>query len=139
MKISTKSWHFRLNQLVNENKAGEILMFGTTLCPYFWLTVRSLLSIGMYLALLVALFIILIAAPVAFYWYPSALGGAGLIIWGVAAVMYLLTVFPKQVAEWLNKKYPGETTIEKKPNILVEYIKAKKAKFCPIVEVVRED
>ena len=54
----------------------------------------------------------------------------GTLCWLFVIAYYITDIIQK----FIEKKYREVYTKEKKPNILIEYIKAKKEKYCPRIE-----
>lgn len=130
MIIKKTSWHYKLIKWCGHTPSDS-------LCPY----VRQIL-----MALALSLFLIVIASCVfvVFVWNPlhvlAALMGivsitpnalmVGLIAWAVYAVAGI--VFG---GKYLRKKYRERNpVVEKEPNIVMAYLKAKKDKFCPSID-----
>ena len=138
MKISANAWHFKLYCLMRQgwdDDAGPfvvpLILLGkrhlnrryspTTLCKYFWSTLLLTLIFP-----IVLIFISILAAVV---------------------IPFIWTFF-KIKDDWWNEptrkkkrdfeKYTkyDETKKEKTPNLLVEFVKAKKSKVCPLIEIV---
>lgn len=137
MEINPTSWHFRAIKYAYRMKAYDYQQWGTTLCGYFWSVFFACLTI--FAKLLVVFFILwlLVYNPISYLWAPTVEKLMIAIIWGCAlgfAVfafggMYLI----QKYRSWSEKRPVKK---QKQPNILVEYIKARKEKFCPIVKIV---
>lgn len=138
MKISTNSWHYKVlgwafKCSVRHDNVG--------ICKYFWMVVASLfwyviLSLGAISA--VAVFSGWI--PILLWqWYTGVMVSqdffefslAMFTVLSLGAGASLLVVFGKPLLRKRKRKEP--------PNILFEYVKAKKQKVCPLVEVVDDD
>ena len=114
--IKRTSWHYRLNNKMDIN----VEHYGMNLCKYFWTTVWNTL-----LMLLLAL---------------SALTLFGVLVYLLIteiplAILFTLfaacIVFPATAIHYFRKIFPN-TTIPT-PNLIKEYIKAKKEKYCPMI------
>jgi predicted membrane protein len=127
MIIKKTSWHYKLIQWFGHTPSDS-------LCPY----VRQIL-----LAFALSLFLIAIASCIfiVFVWNPlhvlAALMGIvsinanalmiGLVAWAVYAIVGIV-----MGGKYLRKKYREKNpVVEKEPNIVMAYIKAKKDKICP--------
>ena len=119
MKIKRNSWHYKVRNWGSYEKRHD------SLCVYFWCVVGSIafwvtittIAIGVMIALCILLF------------EPQVTH-----IWIAILFVGLSAFLPWYTITQLRQKYqspqlPGE-------NILVEYIKTKKAKICPIIEYV---
>jgi hypothetical protein len=156
MKVNKSSWHYRLMNYFNFKITDDLdYNRNVTLCRYFWNVVGSLISllggvlVGIAVAgiMCLALFAFLIA-PISyltqsyfgFGWdFATDLGFIMIwIIWVIvpffmgleATIKGNMKVFPN----WMKIK-PPEPAPDNKPNLLVEYVKAKKSKFCPLIEL----
>ena len=115
MKISTKSWHYRLNSfLINGQLKSQ------SLCNYFWRTLASVFVVTFILLTSLAIFVVgpivaIVTWNVA-YLAPT-LGGVG---------MYLFLCILANLDEF-------DSRIAKK-GLLPSYLKAKKDKVCPLIE-----
>lgn len=159
MKVNKNSWHYKLMNYFNFDIIDD-LEYGSnvTLCRYFWNTVGSIIVllgailVGICVAGLLSLVLLaFVIAPISyltqsyfgFGWdFATELGALMIwIVWvGVPLCMGLeatvkgkIKVFPN----WMKVKLP-EPVPNTKPNILVEYVKAKKNKFCPLIELDKE-
>lgn len=134
MKISEQSWHYRLLNFCNYTPQRS-------LCLYFWQVVWSVLTTTVavcIMTILAALFLYMMAMPVlAFLGVVTPGGYICVILW----VVVLAGIFEDQI----KNKYRDWQFREKKerkesePNILSEWIKAKKNKVCPTIEFTRGD
>ncbi|WPH64703.1 hypothetical protein [Vibrio phage vB_VpaP_SJSY21] len=134
MKISKNSWHYKLNSKVHgKYTIGHI----NNLCEYVRRLFTSLLLL---LFIFVALVVLIFIAVVPIIGVFSELSGPMLstqiigtgcyIIMGIAGIVIgAANLFDKISCSMKSKK--GK---KKEPNIFVEYIKAKKSKFCPTIE-----
>lgn len=162
MNINRSSWHFKLLDKL-DFKISRRLKYEdevVTLCQYFWNVVAGVIigaTIGFIIAFLVlgSLFILssILTGLVVFFgasWLPvleydSFMFGQHSV--GLALSFFLSVAFIWQTAidqvkegkivpQWLK---PSKQEItpkqETKPNILFEYVKAKKNKFCPVVKL----
>ena len=139
MKINKKSLWFQWHEIF-ETSSYKRLERGDSvnLCIYFWQGVMYLVYIAVVLvtALVCTLCILaFLSGPYTGYWGPGEVSELGAILTyallvvmcttgAIAYYLDMMEVFPK----WLKF---GES----KPNTLVEYLKARKAKFCPMIEL----
>ena len=128
MKVSTNSWHYRLHKFL-QNEIPK------SLCAYFWKLVFSVLHITV---AFIGVCFFLTCIGVLILWYPFEISGYKLIhpiievivafITGLGAsglTMYLVYL--------AKSKYSDETTPD---SVLMSYFKSKKAKVCPIIEII---
>lgn len=161
MIVSKNSWHFKLNSNWGGHDTRYDLSKGCSmsLCKYFWETVKSL--IGLLLACvcttaLIGLVGYVVLAPITlmfssftgiwwdiqkYYEFGLLIMLAVILVSPLVAIFATLfgpmKVFPKwfPVDKWVGMAVTkAAPTAPKKVNILVEWIKAKKSKVCPIVE-----
>lgn len=111
MKISTKSWHYKLNSFLATDQLRP-----QSLCSYFWRTVASTFMVTLVLAIFVAGPIAAIVTLDRAYIIP-VLGVAGTYLF--FCILANLAEFGSHVA---------------KKGLLPSYLKAKKDKACPFVE-----
>jgi hypothetical protein len=155
MKISKNSWHYKLNKLA-QTAACYDLSYGMSLCQYFWYTVFAVLKIigtvavGLFMLFAVSfIFYVFVLTPINSLSYLLFDLGfdtdieVGIIILIAELVLITLAgllaaargeidVFPKWFKFKTNKPKQDK---ESKPNLIFEYIKAKKAKVCPLVKL----
>ena len=159
MKVNKSSWHYKLMDYFNFDIIDD-LRYGdnVTLCRYFWNVIGSLLValLVTFVAVGVAgiaslLLMVCIIAPISylsqsyfgFGWdFASEMGVT--MIW-ITWVLVPLGMGVDAVAKKQMKIFPSWMKIKllppaasSKPNILVEYVKAKKNKFCPLIELDKE-
>lgn len=159
MKLSKDSWHVKLNKEYGIDRVKWNIHYGTptSLCDYFWSTVMvicllTLLCTAFTLGVGAVLYGILclsglLFSPATGIWFDFIVYdmGIGLLIisfvYGV--VQFIIGLFNKEV-RWFPKyitkyfKTPENTKVlneNKKPNLFIEWVKAKKAKVCPLVEI----
>lgn len=158
LEISRNSWHYRMTYtafattFVNQKPPVD-------LCTY----VRQFIKAGLLYAVLglalcgAILDITLFAVygnewPVAkdysfmafLLWSVVILGWLGLGIFAFIATLYMVAIggeaFNEYVSEPIQRKIDNKRfergIVEPKPNIFIEWFKAKKEKICPLVEIV---
>lgn len=128
----------------------------TSLCPYFWLTVLSVLitpvvfvwkTMGntwhdrvffickcIFVCFAIIVLLALLYITIFVDWWPLV---RGILIAIVVLVMfYGLLAFVDKVKDWEEKRNKNKIPIKKskQPSILVGYIKSKKQKICPKLE-----
>jgi fatty acid desaturase len=121
MKVSRKSWHYRLHVFVwtmfDLDHGGPIAYFEDgyrnnhkprSLCTYFWSTaiLTLLFPIWGFLLLLVLL---------------------------ILSVIFLLVIWPHRKYRSVRPKAPSAKN--KEPGLVKSFVKAKKSKVCPLIEV----
>lgn len=159
MKLSKSSWHYKLHLWFSHPwKVPK------NLCGYFWKTVWYSIAFIPVVIIFIPFWVIdlivkeedrsssiaemtpvaiildgalaMVFCMIAMWAYPfSAKTGAGPWIIAVGASGWLFAVV-LAIAHWMDwaSKKSGGTKRQKKPNIAWEYIKAKKNKYCPIIE-----
>lgn len=136
MKINENSWHFRLVRFNSYYKARDLREYGGSFCSYFWSVVWAFLACTARFVLCLLIGWLFIYQPVSYLWAPTDEKLVMIILW-VAAITIANLV---GLMIFIKNKIPKKKKIEnKEPNILVEYIRAKKQKFCPIIEIVKEN
>ena len=162
MNINKSSWHFKLLNKMGFRVARQLKYedSNVTLCQYFWNVVGAILMglcIGWISTFLVlgSLFIAfsIVTGLVIFFgasWLPIVEHGSfmfgshagGLIFSFLVGTAFVWQTALEQVKagliipDWMKfSKQKVTPKKETKPNILFEYVKAKKNKFCPIVKL----
>lgn len=133
MIISSRSWHYRLWKFGRESQWAE----PRDLCRYFWhIFLIKLLAPGLVVALaiagLVALILVIWNNPVATVVVLMFLALA------IALIVGIILLIRWRIRE--NRKRPPkpEPEEEPEPSVLFEFLKARKQKLCPLIEVKRE-
>lgn len=165
MKIKKNSFWFWLHESWGSGEYHELEYRGhaVSLCPYFWkgcsilvfYVVCALAVTAVALFLLSMLFTLLVS-PYLGIWLNNFIVTFNIMCWMVALIATILfgivellpasikgdipwipTYISKYFPEWKSKekKYRKMSEPEKQPNILVQYIKAKKSKWCPLIEL----
>lgn len=161
MIISKNSWHFKLNSQWGSHELRYTLSKGNkiSLCQYLWETMKSLLGliasslsiiflIGCCLYVISSPLVLLFSTFTGIWWnIPDyyTMGMTVIImeiilgtIYGMLATLFgPMKVFPKwlPVDKWFGIAIDKSLQhTPKKVNIFVEYVKAKKAKVCPMIE-----
>jgi hypothetical protein len=163
MKISKDSWHVKMHEKFGNTYPSEIS--GMSLCKYFWLTVwcfiKTLFLILGSIVVLVLLFIVTVVIPITFLItgitdnflqeFNYELAFAITMVEAIVVLMVGWEVYKqgamKLYPSYLNfifKRFSSKTkevrkTKYKEPSLVVEWIKAKKSKVCPMIEVVDND
>lgn len=120
MKISTKSWHFRYNYWLDGFVVAD------NLCQYFWKTIGNVLLAAIIFLVVVTLIIVACHKAIVDPWgFAIFLCLLGCIICPIVAIELLRAVFP-----------PEKSATIKPDNILGEYCKAFKGKYCPRIEYI---
>ncbi|ALA12129.1 membrane protein [Pseudomonas phage vB_PaeM_MAG1] len=134
MKIDKNSWHMRLHRTF-ETPVYSAISSGwqiVTLCSYFWQTVLLVVWLAATVVSLAAVvgsvLYALVLGPLTGYVLGSTLAVMGFVWIGIITIFYGVWVFYR-----LSRLMSSKST--SKDGILVAYLKAKKAKFCPVVEV----
>ena len=115
--IKRTSWHYRFNGWMN----SQFESYGMNLCRYFWKTVGSILQLLVIIGIILGAIGILTCACITDFWgIMIFLSPAGCVVLPILAISHLRKIYPK--------------TEIPTPNILKEYIKAKKNKYCPMID-----
>lgn len=139
MIIRKNSWHFKVVDFYDNVYTWQIERKGTTLCDYFWKVVESLMAIiisGLTLAALITSFVfILVITPVLVLF----VGTTSSAILGVVPVSGFLwaCIIAGCIAAFVQQN-SSPSVKKKEPGLIMSYIRAKKQKFCPRVEVKDE-
>lgn len=156
MKVNKNSWHYKLMdywdyKVIYRLRCG----FNVTLCQYFWNVVGAILqSVGfaamivVAIALFLALVFGIVIAPInylltAYFGVPELMEGLGVvsifIFWVflplIAGCEEYLRGNIKGIPDWMRLAPKEIVKKEKKPNLAWEYIKAKKRKVCPLIQL----
>ena len=123
MIVNTDSWHFKLNKQF----WGLIVCKDSNLCRYFWMTAFVVLLATMLLSMWIGMLTIVV-----------------LVVWStpfherMIAAIVVLWCLGTPLCSFLAikgfRKLIGTNTSIPTPSLLSEYIKAKKNKYCPIIE-----
>lgn len=137
-KISENSWHFRLLKRVYPKKTKEFLYFKRTgLCEYFWAVVihSAIFVVGLAVQLLmIGMFgYVMVVLPILYFVTGEE---AGLAIMILEAIVATTGVVIAGVLYYMSNI--KEKQKPKQDSLFVAYIKAKKEKFCPMVEFEKE-
>lgn len=157
MKVNKNSWHYKLMDswdysVINRLDCG----FNVTLCQYFWNVVGAILqSIGFVIlcGVVVAMGLVVlfgtVIAPINFFLTgffgvpelgPNGVSFVCLVLFWVAlpiiaGVEEYMRGNIKGIPDWMRSTSKEIVKKEKKPNLAWEYIKAKKAKICPLIQL----
>lgn len=134
MKISKKSWHYRLLKSTG-------WWIPANLCPYFWKVMFALvLAVAFGSGALVALTIMLSPIWRFFIEAPTGMPFVG----GIADIAVLLTVWSEITYERRRAKRrarrerewnaPPPVVKERKPSLFREWLKAQHDKVCPLLD-----
>lgn len=139
LRISRRSWHMRLME--TQRRPWEPPYEPRDLCTHFWNVAGVLALWGV---LTVAAITVLGAVGVACYWFvvwhllPHWRAYAGLAV--VVAGVVMLTVGALWVADQIDRRRERRRQQQPKPQrspgLLRSWLKAKKARVCPLLEVV---
>lgn len=115
MKVSRSSWHYKF---ITYN--GFNTYTTTNLCGYFWLLVWSILF---YLSTRFVLAWVFVGPYISYL-----TGDIGYSVITIAVAIMGGVVVLGHLTDYLTNKYT-----QQEPNILLEYLKAKKKKVCPLI------
>lgn len=147
IKVSKNSWHYRLYVSVWDSPPKDLCRFfwGTIAAMFlhvadfiggilarlgtgFWRAVLFLFMIGMFIFLAVVIVLATIENP----WFPLILMGCMAAVAALLAIVGLLIVY--LVDRDKEEQKEGAST----PTIAWEFVKAKKQRVCPLIEVIDE-
>lgn len=140
-KINRNSWHYNLQYKFFNSGPGE------TLCSYFWKTIFATISIGFLFFTLTPL-ILLIASiavfTIAIPFFVQEFDSNIISIMVIGTFIWIITI--TETFKELNRKYKWTSNLFNKQktkkkkhqqsSMIVEYLKAKKDKVCPLIEFV---
>ena len=128
MKIRSGSWHYRLWKWGRDNPNSQPV----DLCRYFWHIMLVKIMLPM-----TSLVIVLSLLGFLIFLVVTHLFQASVILATVAGIALL---FGGSI--YLDKrskdKKEGRPVVVKEPGIVRQYLKARKAKVCPLIEVIDE-
>ena len=125
MKINKNSWHYKMNYEFSER-------LPKTLCSYFWTTVIRTLLLLVFSAAILTTLIILISPLALLFDIKHPMQEVSFSIYGLMFALFLCLFIGAKVENYKRNKYLIRPY--KKPNILWDYLKAKKEKVCPFLE-----
>ena len=125
MDFNKSSWHYRL--------VSAYSMPSSNLCNYFWQIILYLIISIIFISFLIFLIVSLICAIlfviniflIDINWIDNKFSESSLYLWFIISLFFFIEVF----FMLFNKIKSNKS--EKKKNILVELISAKKNKYCP--------
>lgn len=129
MKISTKSWHYRLIDRFDFNHPEN-------LCAYFWKTVWACVFAAV-LALGAVMLAWIVTAPIwhLFFNAPEGIAGAGAGIDAAAlSIALAVLVTERRKREREDQERRGEIKPTRPPSLLRLWLRAKHEKVCPMLE-----
>ena len=149
LKISGRAWHLRLVRFWNRTYSPK------NLCPYVWVVSSYLFwSVGLIMTLpvfgpLMAIIYLLFRFYSRYATDPSnwddeivPMTGKGFLGLWLASLLFPLTVTGATLGilgdVWYQHRGPAETKQTHKPSLIWEFIKAKKRKVCPMIEIEKE-
>lgn len=128
VRISERSWHLQLVRACRHDYVPR------DLCSYFW----TLVAIIAPLAVVIGVIVIAVVAFVRIMlidWRTTAVGiGIGIGVW---AALFLVYYLGRSLIH--RRRVRQRPTGRRGPNLIVAYVKAKKRRFCPLIEVVPAD
>lgn len=137
LKVRKTSWHYRLWRLGRENPRSQ----PKNLCQYFW----HIALLKVLLPATLASFVLLgVGALIWVIWgHPLATGLIVLsalvaIAIGVGAVVLIRKAVEAHQARSYKRKITRAPRPPKEPSLFWAMVKARKAKMCPLIEVIDE-
>lgn len=150
MKINENSVVYKY--LIGSNTKRRLRGYGkpVSLCPLFWEVVyHSLCWIGLFLlgTILISSALYSVGYGIALYvfhvtWGAHGFMNFGLFVWRVVGALAIAIGLYILIDEVIKPYFENKKSIKQdKPqnqSIIIEYIKAKHRKVCPLVELIRE-
>ncbi len=115
MKIKRNSWHYKISNWGSWGGRND------NLCLYFW---RLVLKV---------LFVVVCICAISGFIYLLCIDFYFRFAW-VVVLYFLFSVGVSVLAVWFTRTQLGKSPEIPGSNILIEYLKAKKAKICPLIE-----
>ena len=143
------SWHYKFNKWAGEAESGPWINATSckSICPYFWCTVWNIFWVLVFFLLLFFMASLSGAAildmsdpsiaDLSWLWIVGVCGVACIIgVFILVAVgIYLSLDYTKKGLSKVFSENKASTSGEyKEPNLVIEWVKAKKAKICPMIE-----
>lgn len=116
MKIKRKSWHYKIS-----NFGADYEKTNDNICRYFWRLIGKC-AITVFGTL--GGIVLILAYFTSHYWISTT----------IAVLWACLTVALPILAIWFLREKLGKSPEMPHGSIVVEYIKAKKEKVCPLIE-----
>lgn len=117
MKVKRGSWHYRISKLGSYESSKD------NLCVYFWAVIIKI-------ALMI--FIPSTLIFIGYFFFTDPMWVSNLIL--LTFIFSAIGLPPLTIYLIRKKLLDGESPEMPYGNIVVEYIKAKKAKICPLIE-----
>lgn len=155
--FSKSSWVYKFNNFINDEVSGSVNANGSkSLCPYFWLTLWNV-----FISLVWAVLCFLVSSVLGdsvlekvfsidvgisdLYW--SWLVGilTIVLVFGFVVLFAVILYLTGEIFKYSKHKvstFKGKNTKDNtscKPNLLLEWLRAKKEKVCPMIEFKEED
>jgi len=126
MKIQKDSWHYKLYE--KSYSEHRFPASNTNLCKYFWRVLGGTILLAFQVA---SVSIVLGAIGFLFYKYTLIMVSVVAVIAAIVGLYVLYTYISDR------KHAPGYQ--EPEPGLLRSYLRAKKAKVCPLITFVEEE
>ena len=125
MKISNRAWHLRFVRIFNKKYVPR------NLCQHFWAVVGTFFWIGVIIYLIAGLMTGVYLIVTSFY-IQIGLAVAS------AAVLSVIIFTGVKIRSWFNRRPAKSPKESKEPGLVRSYIKARKDRYCPLIEVVED-
>lgn len=152
MKIKSTSWHYRLNTEFMPNYSNSV---PESLCPYMRVTMYRLIFALICTLVIPALFLLAGTYPAEMLSNHLGLGLTyanpldltvmstilailiGMLVLSIgAAAMWCCILYTTKFGEWRQeRRFKKRGVARPEPGLFMSYIKAKKSKICPMIEV----
>jgi hypothetical protein len=129
MKIRKDSWHYKLYE--KSYSEHRFPASNTNLCKYFWRVIGGTIYLAFCIAVICAVLI-----GLGFLFYEHTLISVSVVAVGVAIVG--LCVLYTYISDRADLRHALGYQ-EPEPGLLRSYVRAKKAKVCPLINFVEEE
>lgn len=148
--FNKKSWHYRFNKCVGNSKFP---VFNATrcksICPYFWQTLWNICATLFGLSIAYLMLTAIGGGAIQEYlpnWSTTPYPLWWLWLAGIATIIIMMLMVALIVTvpvllflgfKWMFKKLSTknqEKLENEQPSVIIEWVKAKKAKICPMIE-----
>lgn len=122
MKIKRSVWHYKISNLWRDCERSN-----DNLCRYFWGLAGK--CVVLFIGIPICIFL---AGTLTYFYFTDPMWIARTII---LLFICFSTIFPPVVICFVRKKF-GKSPKMPYQNIVIEYIKAKKERICPLIEYI---
>lgn len=137
MKINQNSWHFKLHDKFSSKSHWRFYQGKpVSLCSYFWRTIGLILLSICMMGFFILIAAVLISGP--FFWlFEGDDRKAVFLVLIVEMVLLCMAVGSAIIdSDWWQKKRPK---VKRDPGLFRSWLRAKKSKVCPLLELERDE